>query len=270
MPAMNLSVESTRFTDTEAGELEKYRPVNPWAIASIALGLLSSASLLHLLLLIISVLGIVSGFFALRRIAARESMQSGRAAAMCGIFLSVMFGSWAIAGTMYRQHLITKQARACAERWLEMVRRGELHAAHQLVLEEAKRVAAGASLEKHYQYRERKLPTRRPDTAGFNGTDVDEMMAAMEPTPYEQFNQWSQTALMKRMQELGTRAKFQYLGTSQQTPVGLTDLTLHQQFGVSDEQDPSKRFVVDIEMERTVEDGVASWRILEMKDLSSR
>lgn len=266
---MYLSVESTRFTDTESEELVRYHSVNRWAVAAAVLGGLSWVAVMHPLMLFIPLVGLAVGLFAARQLAAPDSMQSGKHAAQWGVFLCLMFGLWAGTWLIYRQNLIANQARQCAERWLEMIHNGQLHEAHQLTLDEDKRVAPNTMLDQHYAYRERRLPSLDP-SAGGTADNQEEMMSAMEPSPYELFNQFFGASPAKRLSELRGRAKYEYLRTVQQTQLGSINLSVKQLFGVSYEEGGEiQRFVISIELDRTLIERVASWRVLRVSDESN-
>lgn len=136
----------------EESDIEQYRAVSPAAIIALLLGLASFLVLTanNLLLLFLPVVAITVALFALAQIARSEGALVGRKAAIAGICLALLFGSSALARSATREWLLHSQARQFAEGWLQLVRRGKLHHAHQLHLSPFQRQSSHLSLSDHY------------------------------------------------------------------------------------------------------------------------
>jgi hypothetical protein len=74
--------------ESAAGDYSQYRALSPAAVTSCVLGLASGAAFFDWWLVVLPVLGLALGVFALRRIAAREDELTGRHVAMGGVVLS--------------------------------------------------------------------------------------------------------------------------------------------------------------------------------------
>ena len=88
---------------------------------------------------------------ALRSIQATQPRPLGRQAALWGVALATLFGSWGVTQDTVRQHLLYRQARQYAEQWFDLVRAGRVHEAHQLHLAQDARKPPGTSLSVLYE-----------------------------------------------------------------------------------------------------------------------
>jgi hypothetical protein len=263
---MNPSAEMMQFTDTESPELTEYHPVNRWAVASAVLGILSIPAVFIPMLLVIPIVGIIASLIAARQLSSRESIQTGRAAAKVGAFLCITIGVWVCTALVYRQTALTNQARQYAEEWFELLRNGKFYEAHQLVLPDERRVAAGASLEEHYKPRDRIVHAHESGES-HSHHDPEDVMEAMEPLPHEQFRQFFDVSPAKRLKEIGSQATYEYLGTIKQSPVTATQVMVTQNFRIRYQEDGRERqFVISIELERMMYNQVASWRVNKIED----
>jgi hypothetical protein len=75
-----------------------YRAVNPWAVASLVLGILSVSAAFDQVFIFVPVAGAVVGWMALRRLRYCQGVQTGVALARAGVATSVLFG---LGGTMF-------------------------------------------------------------------------------------------------------------------------------------------------------------------------
>ncbi len=108
------------FNDNEI----EYRSVEPWAIVGLLLGFLSPVALLGRLLLLVPPLGILINAIALRRVA-RDSNRIGRASALIGLGLSVLFAVAPMAQMTSNFLLLRPQARPVADKFFEYLRQGQ-------------------------------------------------------------------------------------------------------------------------------------------------
>ena len=86
----------------------EYRSIEPWALASLALGVISPLAMLAPLLWLIPPLGILASVIAMRRIRS-DSTRIGRATALWGLALSVVFGVAPPVQTVASQLLLSRQ-----------------------------------------------------------------------------------------------------------------------------------------------------------------
>jgi len=77
-----------------------YRALNPWAVVSAVLGVLSVSTALHSFFLLVPLAGILTGWLGLRQLRRNIETQMGAASARAGIAASVVFG---LGGTLFLQ-----------------------------------------------------------------------------------------------------------------------------------------------------------------------
>ena len=106
--------------DSADEEYLEYRPMEPWPIAALILGLASvSAFIVHVLLLV-PILGVFASGVALLRIA-REPGKPGRLLALAGLSLSLFCIAGSVSRTMSTEAMLARQARPVAKRFLELL-----------------------------------------------------------------------------------------------------------------------------------------------------
>lgn len=254
---MNLSVAPAQFTEGEALELSDYRPVNRFAILSAILGGLSWLSLLSPTFLALPLFGVAAGFFAAWQTIRPNATQSGSAAAKWGIFLSLAFGLCSATSNIAKQQLLTKQATTYSLEWFELLRQGKLQEVHQLTMHQGRRAAPGVTLETFYDPKPREKPKKDPDKPS-----PEEQLEAMEPTGYEQYQDFYSRPLVKRLADLGSKATYEYLRTVHQEQVSPNDIHVLQHYRVTVNDGATKeQFVVQLKLERTEINHIANWRI---------
>lgn len=130
--------------------LASYQGVSIMAVLALLLGMASALALVHPFLWVVPPVAVVLSILAIRAIDAPDSNLTGRRLAIAGLALALLFGLWAPSRVLTRQWQLYRQARAFADDWLELIRQGELQAAHQLTLPHIERQKPGVSLEKIY------------------------------------------------------------------------------------------------------------------------
>ena len=140
-------------TPVEA-DLQQYGAISPLAIGALLLGLASILALFSMLLLIVPVVTVLVALLALRQIANSDGAIIGRLPAAIGLLGALLFASIAVSSVISRNRTLEHQAVAFATDWIELVREGELHRAHQLHLPAADRQLPGSSLTLYYQANE--------------------------------------------------------------------------------------------------------------------
>jgi hypothetical protein len=101
------------------GELEEnpeYRSIDPAAIGGLLLGLLSPAAMAVPVLWLIPPLGVLVSSLALRRLRV-DPARLGRAAAVLGLGLSVLFAVAPLTQWLTTHALLTRQAKPVADQW---------------------------------------------------------------------------------------------------------------------------------------------------------
>ncbi|HEU5119041.1 MAG TPA: DUF4190 domain-containing protein, partial [Isosphaeraceae bacterium] len=84
--------EKTGVGSPIENEIPTYRAINPLAVVSLLMALLSLLSFADEKFLIASILGVISGFLALRQIKNQPDTWTGPGLAKVGIALSLAFG----------------------------------------------------------------------------------------------------------------------------------------------------------------------------------
>jgi hypothetical protein len=112
--------------------LPQYRSVSWTAILAILLGLLSAVALFNPLLVAVAVAGTGLSLFALRQIAARPDVLSGRGLALAALFLSVFFMIFAPTRLGIRSRVLQQRGRELADTFLSLLKEGRTYDAHQL------------------------------------------------------------------------------------------------------------------------------------------
>lgn len=115
-----------RFDASGEESLSGYRPIHWTSVVGLCLGVLSTFSLLHWLLLSVAVAAILIGVVALRQIAQRDGELLGRKAALAGIALAVCFLGFVPTRSVTRRNHLDRQARQHAEQWFLLLRDGGL------------------------------------------------------------------------------------------------------------------------------------------------
>jgi hypothetical protein len=139
---------TARFSDSEADELIQYRQVSRLAVASLVLGALSPAALIHPFLWLAPTAAMAAGAGALWAIAADQSRLSGRKAALWGLALASLFGGCATARHYTHRQTLYQQADAFTQQWFELLRQNRLEEAYQLHMPLGVRAQIGSELRK--------------------------------------------------------------------------------------------------------------------------
>lgn len=127
-----------------------YSSISPAAIVALLLGLLSFFAVGNLLLLILPALAMIAAIMALSSIARSDGSISGRWAAVAGLALALLFASTAIVKATTRAWHVRTEGQKFADRWVELIKSGNVHQAHQWHLPPERRQNAGTSLAQFY------------------------------------------------------------------------------------------------------------------------
>jgi hypothetical protein len=138
------------FTTDRSMDAQPYRAISPLAIAASALGAVSAMALVHPFFWFLPVVAVVVSVMALRTIARNPDSLVGRKAALMGLAAAVFFGIWAPTSLALQRAVIPRNARSFAEYWLELVREGRVHEAHQWSVPAEYRVPEDVDLKQFY------------------------------------------------------------------------------------------------------------------------
>lgn len=131
--------------------IEEPRAISGLSIGALLLGLAAALALTAPYMWLLPIAGVAVSIAALLSIARDPQGKIGKPAAIAGLLLSLLFGSWAISNHVTRQRLLYRQAEVYGQRWLRTVLEGDLHAAHQLKTTQDERQSPGTDLVAYYR-----------------------------------------------------------------------------------------------------------------------
>ncbi|MGD9635672.1 MAG: hypothetical protein AB7G28_05705 [Pirellulales bacterium] len=115
-------------------EESNYRTPSVLAIVSLILGLAAPLALFAPLVLLIPIAGALVALMAIRQIIASDGALFGRAAANIGLALSIAAIAAAFARTALTEQFLSRQARATADQWFDLLRAGDVQQAYDLTV----------------------------------------------------------------------------------------------------------------------------------------
>ncbi|WP_153557315.1 hypothetical protein [Roseimaritima sediminicola] len=124
-------------------------PVRPSGFVALLLGLLSSVVLLSTTLILIPLVTLVVGLFALRP--SSEGPPVGRRAAVLGILLAVFFACWSVVASRVRTQQLSDNAERFGHEWMQLTSLGEWEMAMELTKSPAGRQSPQMPLKAYYQ-----------------------------------------------------------------------------------------------------------------------
>ena len=142
------SIDSTEDA-VHADELSRYRSIHPMAVAAFLLGAGSSLALCHVVLWVLPIIGILVGLLAMRRVRSTES--GGLGVARSAIYLSCLFGIWAVSAAIASDMFLKVKATSFADAWMDLIEHGKLHQAHQWTLSALLRVQDPTLVDYYYE-----------------------------------------------------------------------------------------------------------------------
>jgi hypothetical protein len=217
----------------------EYRSVEPWALVALGFGILSAAALLGSLPWLLSVLGIVASLIALYRLKA-NSNRIGRAAALAGLGLSVLFGVVPIAHSATSFVLLSRQARTAADQWFEYLRNDSPEKALMLGYAPDRRQPLDESVWPYFQH------------------DKDARA---------QLEQFVRHPVVRTLLALGPKAQVRFYKTSAVGTEGTRGMVKYYYTVTYPDGDGKKTFFVAIVMERkpTVLAELNPWRVADIQ-----
>lgn len=234
----------------ETDDVQLYRPLSRLAVLAFALALTSPLALFHPLLWLLPVAAVCVAVAALVAIAGSDQTMAGRWLAVAALSLGAFFGGWAPAQQWTRQALLHRHGRQFAAEWLELVRDGKLHQAHQLHLPYADRLPPGDSLERFYQQDD---PTLMATAEG-----------ALPTTPADDFRRLFQAPPLRDLVKLGRRGSLRYVGSARPAyGGGAHEEFVSEQFVLEYSQDGAERKLpLVVTLKRTWDDSRnAYWQV---------
>lgn len=138
---MSAQPDSNSFARNSADDAEiiEYLPVNRCAVAACVLGCASALALTGKPFWAVPAIAVPLAFLALWQLSRSVDPMLGRKAAIAGLVLAVLFGSWAVATDRSRQQWIEKTAAEKTLRWFEIAAAGNWQEAHRLTLSHERR-----------------------------------------------------------------------------------------------------------------------------------
>jgi hypothetical protein len=132
-------------------EVADYRSVSRLAVISILLGITSALALVHPVLWAVPVLAVCVALMALRQIERASGTLSGRTLAIVGMTAAVLFGVCAVSKFYGERYLLWRNGKQAADRWVEMMQRGQFRYAHQWGVAHLFRVPPGFPVDDYYK-----------------------------------------------------------------------------------------------------------------------
>jgi hypothetical protein len=140
-----------RVHSTDEADVAAYQAVSKAAILAFVCGLGAAGALLHPLLLVVPLVAVGAGIFALRSIAVSTAGLTGRRLAVAGAALGVLFASAAAARLVSRDLIIASRGQRFANAWVGLAAAGRREAAYEMTLPPARRQLPGTDLAEFYQ-----------------------------------------------------------------------------------------------------------------------
>ena len=144
----------TGLSPAEEENVVHYRSVSRTAVVSLLLGLLSFTAIFSPIMWCVPIVAVTLAVVALRTIPKDRAAVLGRGAAQVGLALGLVFLAFATTLDTVRQRTLYRLARPHTRKWVELVREGHLHKAHQLHLPQRERRFPGEDIESHYESQE--------------------------------------------------------------------------------------------------------------------
>ncbi len=142
----------TESVDTESLNVHQteYRSVEPWAVGGLILGLASPVAMLGGLVSLVAPLGIGVNLVAVARVKS-DASRTGRAAALAGLALAVVFTVAPAMRWMTDSLLLENQPRAMADAWFDFLRQDQPQLAYRLTFNPDYRPPADDGLWLYYR-----------------------------------------------------------------------------------------------------------------------
>ncbi|MBN2578969.1 MAG: hypothetical protein JXB10_08255 [Pirellulales bacterium] len=210
----------TDFETCPDKSLAEYRTLSVSAVVGLVLGLLSPLALAAPLLWGFPLTGVLVSLWSLWRIRRQATIVTGRAVALWGLALSLVFAAAGPADWFVTRWRIEKEARQFAKLWFELLAREQPERAYQLTLSPKLRQPLDDRLWQYY----RGAPEWRLKLEQFT-----------EPAP-----KGESPRLVRTLLALGESARVRYWGTLRHDHEGFLDSVL-QRYAVTFEDAGGKK-----------------------------
>lgn len=223
------------INDIDATELPDYRPLCVPAAVGLAMGALSFLALLHPVMCFVPVLAIGVNVYALVLLA-RSDRMVGRAAAVCGLCLALIFGVTEPVRVISYHWLAYRDGSQFGRQWIQAIQDGNLYLAHQMSVMPNDRKAPGDDLPALY-------------------SKSDSLRTELE--------NYLKTPAITTLRSLGTRATVRHYQTERVETDGRHDLVEDVYAVTYDEDGRPKTFFIKLNMWRNLKSdaGPRLWRV---------
>lgn len=130
--------------------IESYRPFSGWAIASLALSIVSVLGMINPQLFLLPLIALVISLVTCIRISWSKTQPIGSWLALVAVLLSGFFLSGGVVYTRLRQQHYFGLARQYADTWFDLVRDGEIYRPHHLLKDWPRRQPSNVDLDEYY------------------------------------------------------------------------------------------------------------------------
>lgn len=228
--------------DAADEEVARYHALSSLAVAGLLAGLLSPLAMCASVLWLVPLAAVILSGFALWRIATRWPDLVGRPAALAGLMLGAIFLVAAPVDNLLYRYFLGQQAQQFAEIWFDAVRNGDVHEAHQLMID-----------PKHRPPRESNLPE----------------FYRQNPNWQQKMKLFADEPTMRTLFALGPAAEIHFHETTTDSRQEVFNV-VQQTYAVTypDEQKQPKSFFITLLMQRTVDttSGRANWTLIRVED----
>lgn len=234
---MRPSVPDIHITDSQDAELAEYRPLAGQAVLALIFGLLAPLAMIDIMLWAIPALGVILGWWALRRIRKNTPGMTGRKIALTGLALSLLFLMAAPGDWLAYRSMVRDEAKQFSSMWFKYLNEEEPQKAHQLTMTPQSRQTLDDRLWGYYR----------------NNRKAREDLESYVKMP-----------LVRTMLALGPKAQVRFYQTTGQSRDNDND-QVDQLYAVTyDEDNERKSFFILVRMaRRKLASGGAGWRILQ-------
>jgi hypothetical protein len=234
---MRPSVPDVHITDSRDAELAEYRPLAGQAVLALIFGLLAPLAMIDVMLWAIPALGVILGWWALRRIKKNAPGMTGRKMALTGLALSLMFLVAAPGDWLAYRSMIRDEAQQFSALWFKYLNQEEPQKAHQLTMTPQARQTLDDRLWAYYRN---------------------------NPKAHQDLENYAKLPLVRTLLALGPKAQVRFYQTAGQVRDNDND-QVEQLYAVTYEEDNERKtFFVLVRMaRRKLTSGGAGWRILQ-------
>jgi len=248
------------FRAAESEILPDYQPLSRLAVASLVAALLSPTALAHPLLWIVPAVTVLLAGLALRSIGRSEGELRGGGLARWSLATALLFICWAVAWNASHQYLIGRHARHYSQAWFDLIQKGRLYDAHQLMLPFEMRAPVSDSLEETYA--KAAQPSSRPKTEGQDQDPTADPVRLQMEELSSGYKSFTSDRPMNQLLGLKTDWQAEFRRNLRHNRLDQYKDEVDQQYSIRyTENGEPRSFDVVVSVERTSVDKVAQWRV---------